>query len=284
VRLAEANSRANEAEKALIGERQRADQAEIVVDRLETELEVAKLAQAEAEADAAELQERQARGLAVAEHDARVAQQAAAELRQARRSGGEGRDAGRVSGQRGGGSELPGRPHPLEFLAARGNVRERYVTECLLQGVLPYIKFEWREAGGVTSRTPPDHGALPLGSGAAWRGSAMSKSSATGGRVPSARELRAVVIPLVEDFGFDDDIYRRLAGDHSIEAVRSKVVNTQVDNALLVRRLEWILRTCREWNLAYGQKETLMTLAKESFLGVKVELHSGRTTKTRRTF
>jgi hypothetical protein len=41
------------------------------------------MARAEAEADAAELQERYARELAVAEHDARVPQQAAAELRQA---------------------------------------------------------------------------------------------------------------------------------------------------------------------------------------------------------
>jgi hypothetical protein len=99
----------------------------------------------------------------------------------------------------------------------------------------------------------------------------MSKSSGTGEPV---RELRAAVIPLVEDFGFDDDIYRRLAEGHSIEAVRSKVVmNTCVDKALLVRRLEWILRTCREWKLAYGQKEVLMTLAKASFLGVKAEPH-----------
>jgi hypothetical protein len=46
--LAEASTRANEAEKALIGERHRADQAE-------TELEAARIAQAEAEADAADL-------------------------------------------------------------------------------------------------------------------------------------------------------------------------------------------------------------------------------------
>ena len=50
----------DEALDALIGERHRADQAEVSVDRLETELEAARIAQAEAEADTSELRRTEA--------------------------------------------------------------------------------------------------------------------------------------------------------------------------------------------------------------------------------
>lgn len=54
-RAERAETRAEEAEKALIAERNRADQVETSLDRLESELEAAKIARAEAEAEATEL-------------------------------------------------------------------------------------------------------------------------------------------------------------------------------------------------------------------------------------
>lgn len=60
LRAERAETRANEAEKALIAERNRADQVEVVIDKLETELEAEEVARAEAEADAAELRQAEA--------------------------------------------------------------------------------------------------------------------------------------------------------------------------------------------------------------------------------
>jgi hypothetical protein len=53
------------------------------MEAMRSDLDAAQIAQAEAEADTAELRETHARELAVAEHDAKVAQQIARELRQA---------------------------------------------------------------------------------------------------------------------------------------------------------------------------------------------------------
>jgi hypothetical protein len=58
-------------------------EAQVAAEALRRNLEAAEVAQAKAEANAAELRERHAQEIAVAEHDARAAQQAAAELRRA---------------------------------------------------------------------------------------------------------------------------------------------------------------------------------------------------------
>jgi hypothetical protein len=92
--------------------------------------------------------------------------------------------------------------------------------------------------------------------------------------MPGAKDLHAVLDPLVKEFGLDNDIYRTLHHrGHSIsDAMSYNAATFETDNTLLVHRLRWILQTCRDWNLKYGQKDVLEALARACRLGMKTPL------------
>lgn len=89
--------------------------------------------------------------------------------------------------------------------------------------------------------------------------------------MPGSQELRAILDPLVREFGLDDGIYSTILhhAQHRMSRWNThEVQNLEPANLLLFRRLEWMLRTCREWNLAYGRKDVLEALAKASCIGL----------------
>lgn len=92
--------------------------------------------------------------------------------------------------------------------------------------------------------------------------------------MPGSQDVRAVLDPLVREFGLDDDIYSAFLHHvhHRMSRWRTyEVEHLEPANLLLFRKLEWMLRTCRDWNLAYGRKDVLEALAKASYLGMKAD-------------
>ncbi len=92
--------------------------------------------------------------------------------------------------------------------------------------------------------------------------------------MPGSQDVRAVLDPLVQEFGLDDEIYTTFLhhAHHRISQWRTyEVQHIEPANLLLFRRLEWMLRTCREWNLACGRKDVLAVLAKACSIGMMAD-------------
>jgi hypothetical protein len=92
--------------------------------------------------------------------------------------------------------------------------------------------------------------------------------------MPGSQDVRAVLDPLVQEFGLDDDIYSTFLhhAQHSMSRWKTyEVKHLETNNLLLLCWLKCMLKTCRQWNLAYGRKDVLEALAKACRLGMKAD-------------
>jgi hypothetical protein len=89
-----------------------------------------------------------------------------------------------------------------------------------------------------------------------------------------ASDTKPVLRELVDVYGLDNTTYVNFI-HHNHDSI-SKMLNYDTveyplgsPNVLLHRKLEWILRTCREWKLPRGRTEVLVALAKACQLGIR---------------
>lgn len=88
-----------------------------------------------------------------------------------------------------------------------------------------------------------------------------------------ASDTKPVLRELVDAYGLDNATYEECI-HHARHSISRMLGYEAVEyppgspNLLLHRRLEWMLRTCREWKLPKGRTDVLVALAKACQLGM----------------